>query len=1111
MTRVILPDTPVWLLLMTAVVLLAAWVLLHRRPPSPSARLDHWRFSARTALGFLTIMACMACLQRVLVFATNWPLWPLALAGAACIETVLLLYRIERSLARRRARRTLGACRVALIVLVLAMLLQPIRVVEWQEKIRRTVAVAIDHSESMWVADSRLTPGEKVRLAEALMVDVPRRPERPESIVKRLAEVRGTLAAQGDWLSSLGELASDTREEQLERRRRSLNRSLREAEGRVAKQIERLSACARIQGKEHESLTKALLAAKADLERTVHRPLAELADKTAVERAPARWIRRLLAAPTSTNRPPVSADSPASEEAKPEPVSLAEHYLKLLDAVRLAATSLAGMETTLTDLGYRFNEAFYFRLPAQDRVKIDAAAMTPRAELARRLLLAPGLDLSGEEEVSGPSPLDGLAATHDVRIYKFGSQSAEVDVDTLRAGSADSRPEPAATTNTADRLVTATNIGTAASWTNAVPTDRKAARLTDIADTLERVMKDIPTRELGAIVLMTDGRHNAVSSVEPLGRRLGMHNIPVCSVVFGAGTNAPTDAAIVTVSAPDMAYQGDCVYFSADIKVDGPARKSISVRLFKGDTEVDRRDVNVTPGADHRRTVELAHEPKQTGLHHYRVVVDRLSGEAVPENNERSVSVNVTKNRTKVLLVDGRPSWEFRYVKNLFSSRDPSIQLQYVLLEPDVIPGEPPRPRVPASATRDRKDTEATALPADASEWMKFDVVILGDVPASALDEKQVDAVVSFVGDRGGTLVVLAGPRHMPHEFTGSPLAELLPVVVGPADKALMVGPEKQYRLELTPEGRASPVMRLKVDPEENLAAWAQVPPLYWRHAVIDTKEGAGVLAYARPEVLPSFMKSKTFTEGEHTRRREFIRRHALVVHHHFAKGRVMFLGFNRTWRLRYRMGDTLHHKFWGQTLRWAAADTLPFGTPFARIGTDRSRYAPGSRVRLRAKLVNADHEPITGARLTAAIMAGEKRVLRRRLDYVPDSVGLYEATLGPLEVGRYRAVLNTPPAARGTSDVEEAVCEFSVEPDVASEIVELTADRGLLSSLASLTGGSVFQPPETADIRSECGPGTVEITERKQLDIWNSWPLLAMIVLAAATEWLTRKREQLP
>lgn len=208
-----LPTLAVCLL---AAVGIALWVALHaakRRVAAPWAK--GVLFVARLAIGFGTILTVMEALQRGLVFATNWPLWPLALAGAVAIEVLLVFYALERRLVPRPVSLALAGLRIALVLVVVAMLCQPVRSVESSRSLQRYVAVLLDSSASMHVPDKQMNASEKTRLAEFLSDDAPHRRVRLEEAGAVIKAVRGDLAEQVDWVASLHEAAPETRLEQL--------------------------------------------------------------------------------------------------------------------------------------------------------------------------------------------------------------------------------------------------------------------------------------------------------------------------------------------------------------------------------------------------------------------------------------------------------------------------------------------------------------------------------------------------------------------------------------------------------------------------------------------------------------------------------------------------------------------------------------------------------------------------------------------------------------------------------------------------------------------------------------------------------------------------------
>jgi hypothetical protein len=545
------------------------------------------------------------------------------------------------------------------------------------------------------------------------------------------------------------------------------------------------------------------------------------------------------------------------------------------------------------------------------------------------------------------------------------------------------------------------------------------------------------------------------------------------------------------------------------------------VALLEGEEQVAGETVRV-PTDSYRARVQLADKPDEARLHRYTVTVQEFDNEVLATNNTYPLAVSVSDERTQLLLIDGRPRWEFRYIKNLFASRDRTVHLQYVLIEPDEIAGVPAPPKVHASASRPVEQVEATALPENETEWMKFDVIVLGDVSPEVLGEPEQEIIKKFVEQRGGTLVVVAGPNAMPHEFANGPLADVLPVATTMVPGPVPAPPEEKFQLVLSTDGRESVVMRQKVNPVENLEVWSELPSIHWRHPEAPAKEGATVLAYALPPSAPDYMPRPASGEAapaaEDTavdaetlaKQRAFQRQHALISHHNVATGRVMFLGFDRTWRLRYRVGDTYHHRFWGQVLRWATANKLPAGTQTVKIGTDRTRYAPGGTIRVSARIAQEDFTPVLGRDDVAVnVYAGDTKVMARTLEFVKGSAGMYQGNLGALPAGTYRVELAAPAAEPilRRQNAETITTEFSVDPATPAEQTELAPDRGLLSRLASLTGGTVAEPPRAERALEGLGPVTETEIERHEYVLWDSLPMLLLIVAVATAEWLLRKK----
>jgi len=1046
----------------------AAWVAVHllwRRPRGAGGRA--LRFGVCVVVGFAAMEALWQVFQRGLVLATNWWLWPLSLLAAVAVEIVLALYARERRTVSRPVGLSLAALRVLLVVLVVVMLAQPVRPWNLDTTLQRWIAVLIDTSASMYVPDTQLSASERLRLAERLGVHGADRPVALDRVAEAVETLRGDLSAQAEWLAGLAS-AHDVpaRTKQLAARRQAMYDAFTAARKAAVEHAQTLGTPGQSSLNLDEKVTKELDAVRRRLTGPIRDRLKEAADLTADSRA---------------------GDLEASRP-------------RLLATLRAAADDLGEAAAAVESLSHAIDEAAYAALPDPVRRRVDQAAARKRVALARAILLgrpgtrdtAPDTEQDGNE--AGQSLLARLQDRYSVQAYTFASEPVEADVPTLvEAYQAGREPDPDA----AD-----------------LPPDRQQTDLTAVFD---KVMSEMSGRRLSGILLLSDGRHNAPGSVEPLVRRLGIRQVPVSSVVFG-GDRPPTDAGIVSVSAPEAIAKGDRLLVTAHVKLDGLAGKEVRVTLTDGQTEVDSETLRV-PTATYRAHVQLAHKPEEARLHRYAVAVEAFEEEVLATNNRYPLAVSVSDERTQLLLVDGRPRWEFRYIKNLFAGRDRTVHLQYVLTEPDVIAGVPAPPRVHASASRPVEEIEATALPKDETEWMKFDVIILGDVGPDVLAEPQQEILKKFVEQRGGTLVVVAGPTHMPHAYGDGPLARMLPVAYETAPGPVPGPPEERFHLALTAEGRESVVMRQKVNPQENLEVWHDLPPIYWRHAGVRAKQGATVLAYALPPAAPDYMPAVGSDDASArappdaetlAKRREFQRRRPLITHHTVAAGRVMFLGLDRTWRLRYRVGDTLHHRLWGQILRWATANKLPAGTETVKIGTDRIRYAPGETVRVKARIAREDFTPVLGRHdVAVTVYADDKRIMNQSLAYVENSPGLYEASLGSLPSGTYRVELDAPVAdpILHRQNADAVWTEFSVDPTTPAEQTELAPDRGLLSRLAALTGGTVVGPARAERVLDCLGRPTETKVERHEYVIWDSLPLLLFLVAVATAEWLLRKK----
>ena len=742
--------------------------------------------------------------------------------------------------------------------------------------------------------------------------------------------------------------------------------------------------------------------------------------------------------------------------------------------------ALDGLLLELTAAEVPFDKALYTRMKESERIALSNAVTKSRLQVADLLL--------ADKKRGGAGLQRQLGERYQVAPYAFASEAVPMAAERwIDAGDARGTANFAAVTNVA-----------------IAATSGLFRARTDLTRALERVRRDMPAGELAGVLVLSDGGHNGEESVDVPARRLGA---PIRTLLIG-GQALPVDAGILNLRAPAAVPLHDRVRVAADVHVTGAKGRMLRVRLVREGLTVDER--TITPALDDFRTeVRLSHQVESDAPASYRVEIDPLPGEATLENNRWPFDVAVSDERTSVLLADSYPRWEFRYLRNLLYGRDKTVHLQYVLLNPDEIVGQQPAAPVFASAGRPYGQAEANRLPRTPEEWRKFSVIILGDLPPEALDDAAVEAIRDCVTKRGALLVVVAGPRFMPGRWTSDVWRDLMPANWTSDPRAgWSEPPEPEFRLRPSAAGRLHPIMQIAENETDVDAAWAGLEPLRWRVPMDEIKKGAEVLAYAEPLSAEEPSGGRAASGKAEDRR-------ALIVAQRVGAGKVLLLAFDQTWRLRYQVGDTLHHRFWGQIIRWGVGERLQAGGEFVRLGASPQNCAAGDTVRLLARLQNMERTDVKTEGATVGIYRGRQLVERVPLSYREDAEGLYEGRWQtPGEGGDFRLLLEGPEV--------EKLCAATVQPPVemllrvrgpVAQLEKgcLNADPAAPRRAAQLSGGAVYDPGANLDACLDFGPPTRRERERREASLWDTWPYLLLVAALATTEWLLRRKGGLP
>ncbi len=430
-----------------------------------------------------------------------------------------------------------------------------------------------------------------------------------------------------------------------------------------------------------------------------------------------------------------------------------------------------------------------------------------------------------------------------------------------------------------------------------------------------------------------------------------------------------------------------------------------------------------------------------------------------------------------------------------------------------------------ASASRPFGEAEATTLPASSAEWQRFDVIILGDIEPAALSNRDWLAIQEAVTQRGAMLVCVAGPRYMPHGHSNEFLRNLLPITYTPGNSAKFETPESAFKIQLTTTGREHPVTSQSTSRSLNQEIWAGFQPMRWRFSDAELKETAEVLAFAQP--VGGLGLTSNFTPDgspgsveaaieQLANQKSLEAENAIISTIRAGLGKVLMLHFDQTWRFRYGVGDTHHHRFWGQVTRWGAGPNLRSGNEYVRIGTDRLSYTPDDPIEVTAKVLDTDRRPVTDADIDVEIWKDGERLRKQRLGYRTDSSGLYETSLSGLtDEGEYQLKLVGREAEQSVAALPDGPEEISTELLVVTtrnpvELAELTANRDFLNRATSMTGGRLAELNDLPSIVTSFGAPKEVLRERRNVTLWDKWPLMLAFFGFLTSEWILRRRSGL-
>ncbi|MDE0316600.1 MAG: hypothetical protein OXM61_17075 [Candidatus Poribacteria bacterium] len=618
--------------------------------------------------------------------------------------------------------------------------------------------------------------------------------------------------------------------------------------------------------------------------------------------------------------------------------------------------------------------------------------------------------------------------------------------------------------------------------------------LTNVASAIREAAQMWRGQPNAGIVLITDGAHNAskllVDDIIDL-------NIPVYALGVGS-PQPPKDIQIQNVDVLPVAYTGHETVIRVTVAQTGYATESIRVSLRESgnnrlvdasmitfpqvtaEQSVTLNGQSVVNGTQH--VVELKLTPETKGNFQYKVILPALEGELTNANNEKTFTLKVVKAKLSVFFLEGRPRWEYAFLKRTLE-RDPNIESTFAVLSKRIRP----------ESVLERNDgyypqnlnTQLLQFPKTREELYEYDVLILGDLSAEHLTTMQQRAVVDFVEQRGKAVIFLPSHNALGVKgFRNTQLARILPIQI-PANGCREQ--DGEFSLDLTRVGAFHPMLQLTDNLERNNEIWQNLPALSRVFLGFQLRAGTTTL-----------IKKQS---GE-----------PILVFQRVGLGKSLLFAAEGIWNWDFGVSafkgttyQTVYPRFWAQVIRWMAQQS---DENRIYITTTAPTYAQGETAQINVRAYSHTFQPQDDAEIQLSVTSpsGSTFPLKTRAAATENQAtnsGTYTAQLKVEEKGTYRI---QAAGVIGNIPLGKDEMEIYVHPQLI-ELETPQLNEVLLKELAEHTGGVYLTIEDAHSMPEKIDTVQNPVFVDTERDLWAHPLILITIVGLLGTEWFIRKR----
>ena len=605
---------------------------------------------------------------------------------------------------------------------------------------------------------------------------------------------------------------------------------------------------------------------------------------------------------------------------------------------------------------------------------------------------------------------------------------------------------------------------------------------THLADAVEGARQTLEGVPLSGLIVLTDGADNSRAPIGDELLSLRAKSVPIFTVGLGAD-HFDKDIEIRRVEASRTVLKGGSLVADLLIRQRGFGGTKVPLVVEDGGRIISRDSITLPPDGDVApvRVTVVANDPGPRNIT-FRIPVQ--PGEQVEQNNAQQALVEVRDAREKILYLEGEPRSEMRFIRAAVAA---DSNLQLVALQ-RTAPGKFYRVDI------DTPDELASGFPKSRAELFHYRAIILGTIEASFFTHDQLAMLADFVNVRGGGSLFLGGRRSFAEGgYAGTPLADVMPVVVTGDAVADSMTFFANLKVALTPAGASHAVAQIAESPSASIARWKSLPHVTSVNRIRQVKPGAVTLISG--SIAPD---GRAGEPGAPLRDYE----QPVLVYQHYGRGLAIAFPIQDSWLWQMDPAspaeDQTFSRFWRQTIRWLVGDVPE--KVVVSLPTDQAN--PRAPINVRATVADSLFIARNDAKVTAHVSSDSGVSRDLPLDWAIDRDGEYRAAFTPDTPGLYTIKVTAAlPSGATISDTT-----YLRVADLNTEYYDAEMRAPLLQRIATETGGRFYRPANAKTLPEDVALSKHGVTVVNQMDLWDMPAIFLLLVALVSAEWSYRK-----